>query len=147
MAAAESRESVVLNSWKEIASFVGRGVRTVQRWEAECGMPIHRPRGHSRSAVLAFSDELEAWLRSDRNPERPTDQKLKTQISPAAHRGHLVHAAKLRERCVTLCAENERALNAFLLNLRQLIHSVHEARKMRLCSSQDQISPMSESSL
>jgi DNA-binding transcriptional regulator YiaG len=52
----------VLNSWKEIAAYLGRGVRTVQRWERELGMPVHRPRGKDRSAVLAISAELDRWL-------------------------------------------------------------------------------------
>jgi len=53
----------VLNSWKEIAAHLGRGVRTVQRWEQGLGLPIHRPRGRNRSAVLAFPEELDQWLR------------------------------------------------------------------------------------
>jgi len=55
--------AVVLNSWKEIARYVGRGVRTVQRWES-LGLPARRPHGKSRSAVVAITDELDAWLRS-----------------------------------------------------------------------------------
>lgn len=51
-----------LNSWKEIAQYLGRGVRTVQRWEAELGMPVRRPRGKSRSAVIAVMSELDQWL-------------------------------------------------------------------------------------
>lgn len=58
------RHSAVLNSWKEIASYLGRGVRTVQRWEQELGLPVHRPKGKDRSAVLAFREELDQWLRS-----------------------------------------------------------------------------------
>ena len=52
----------ILNSWKEIASYMGRGVRTVQRWERDLGLPVHRPKGKDRSAVLAFPEELNAWL-------------------------------------------------------------------------------------
>lgn len=52
----------VLNSWKEIAVYLGRGVRTVQRWEQDLNLPVHRPRGRERSAVLAFSHELDQWL-------------------------------------------------------------------------------------
>ena len=55
--------SKILNSWKEIASYTGRGVRTVQRYEVQFGFPIRRPAGTSRSAVMAFADEVEAWLR------------------------------------------------------------------------------------
>lgn len=58
-----AQPSKILNSWKEIASYTGRGVRTVQRYEVQFGFPIHRPAGTSRSSVLAFSDEVEAWLR------------------------------------------------------------------------------------
>lgn len=52
----------VLNSWKEVASYLGRGVRTVQRWEQELSLPVRRPRGKSRSAVIAFKTELDVWL-------------------------------------------------------------------------------------
>lgn len=54
----------VLNSWKEIAQYLGRGVRTVQRWESNLGMPVRRPHGRSRSSVIAICTELDEWLRS-----------------------------------------------------------------------------------
>ena len=54
----------VLHSWKEIAAYTGRGVRTIQRYEVHFGFPIHRPAGSPRSAVLAFSDEIDRWLAS-----------------------------------------------------------------------------------
>ena len=56
----------VLNSWKEIAAYTGRGVRTVQRWEQELRFPVRRPRGKHRSAVIAFKREIDAWLHSPR---------------------------------------------------------------------------------
>jgi hypothetical protein len=52
----------ILNGWKEIAAYIGRGVRTVQRWESHVGLPVHRPQGRDRSAVVAFAEELDAWL-------------------------------------------------------------------------------------
>ncbi len=54
--------AATLNGWKEIAAFLGRGVRTAQRWERELGLPVHRPKGSTRSAVLAFAEELDTWL-------------------------------------------------------------------------------------
>ncbi len=57
-------ERRILNSWKEIAAYVGRGVRTVQRWEAQLELPVHRPAGKDHGAVLAFSPELDEWLNS-----------------------------------------------------------------------------------
>ena len=54
----------VLSSWKEIGNYLGRGVRTVQRWEQEFGLPIRRPAGPARHSVIAMPDELDAWTRS-----------------------------------------------------------------------------------
>lgn len=54
----------ILNSWKEIATYLGRGVRTIQRYEEKLGLPIHRPAASPRSAVFALADELEDWLRN-----------------------------------------------------------------------------------
>ncbi len=54
----------VLHSWKEIARYLGCGVRTVQRWEHDLGLPVRRPRGEIRSAVIALTSDLDAWLAS-----------------------------------------------------------------------------------
>jgi CheY-like chemotaxis protein len=51
----------LLNSWKEIARYVGRSERTVQRWERQCGFPVRRPAGKMRSAVIAIPAEIQAW--------------------------------------------------------------------------------------
>ena len=51
-----------LGSWKEIASYLGKGVRTVQRWEREFGLPIRRPPQHLRRMVCASPEELDDWL-------------------------------------------------------------------------------------
>src|SRR3954470_49935 len=54
----------ILSSWKEIAMYVGRSVRTVQRWEREIGLPVHRPNAKSEGVVVALPAELDAWVRS-----------------------------------------------------------------------------------
>jgi len=54
----------ILSSWKEIASYVGRSVRTVQRWEREIGLPVHRPTAKNEGVVVALPAELDAWVRS-----------------------------------------------------------------------------------
>lgn len=51
-----------LTSWKEIAQYLGKGVRTVQRWEHYFGLPVRRPSADSHHAVLALPAELDAWL-------------------------------------------------------------------------------------
>jgi Tfp pilus assembly protein PilF len=52
-----------LDSWKEIAAFLGRAERTVKRWESERGMPVHRVPGSERGAVFAYDAELLEWLK------------------------------------------------------------------------------------
>src|SRR6185436_16826003 len=54
---AESREGR-LDSWKEIAAYLGRGVRTVQRWEREEGLHVHRLGHAERGSVFADPAEL-----------------------------------------------------------------------------------------
>jgi len=54
----------VLNSWKEIAQYLERGVRTVLRWETDLALPVRRPRGKKRSAVIAMRSDLDDWLNS-----------------------------------------------------------------------------------
>jgi TolB-like protein/Flp pilus assembly protein TadD len=53
-----------LDSWKEIALYLHRDVTTVQRWERQEGMPVHRHVHHKRGSVYALSSELDAWRRS-----------------------------------------------------------------------------------
>ena len=61
-----------LDSWKEIATYLGRGVRTVQRWEREEGLPVHRLAHEKRGNVYARREELAAWWESRRRT--PTAQ-------------------------------------------------------------------------
>lgn len=50
-----------LTSWKAIAAVFNRDVRTVQRWEKEEGLPVHRHLHHRRHSVWAGREELETW--------------------------------------------------------------------------------------
>jgi tetratricopeptide (TPR) repeat protein len=51
-----------LDSWKEIAAFFGRDERTVNRWEKELGLPVHRLPGRAKGPVYAYTDELASWM-------------------------------------------------------------------------------------
>lgn len=62
MPAAASPPGRRLDSWKDIAAYVGREVRTVQRWEKSEGLPVHRHHHNDRSSVFAYSHEIDAWL-------------------------------------------------------------------------------------
>lgn len=51
-----------LDSWKAIAEYLGRDVRTAMRWSKTKGLPVRRVAGKGRS-VFAFTDDIDAWLR------------------------------------------------------------------------------------
>src|SRR5579872_1721651 len=50
-----------LDSWKEIAAYLDREVRTVQGWEKNEGLPVHRHQHARQGSVYAFRPELDAW--------------------------------------------------------------------------------------
>ena len=56
-----SQAAEKLDSWKEIAVFLGRGVRTVQRWERTEHLPVRRHLHLKRGSVYAFASELSDW--------------------------------------------------------------------------------------
>jgi tetratricopeptide (TPR) repeat protein len=60
-----------LDTWKAIASHLGKSDRTVQRWHLLYKLPVHRV--GSRSGIIAYSDEIDEWLR---NAERTIAEEL-----------------------------------------------------------------------
>lgn len=55
-----------LDSWKEIAAYLKREVRTVQRWEKSAGLPVHRLLIQRQGTVYAYKTELDAWYMDHR---------------------------------------------------------------------------------
>ena len=56
-----------LESWKEIAAYLGRDVTTVRRWEKREALPVHRLHHSKLGSVYAYTTELDAW-RKERAP-------------------------------------------------------------------------------
>jgi tetratricopeptide (TPR) repeat protein len=73
-----------LDSWKEIASYLGRTVRTVQRWERDEGLPVRRHVHHKLSSVYAYTDEIDAWWVQN---SRSVGEPAKPQALPAPVEG------------------------------------------------------------
>src|SRR5215510_9951856 len=61
---AEGTLSDRLDSWKEIAAYMRRDVKTVQRWEKREAMPVHRHLHDKMGSVYAFKNELDQWSRN-----------------------------------------------------------------------------------
>ena len=104
----------VLNSWKEIAAYTGRGIRTIQRWEQELGFPVRRPREKSRSAVIAIRTEIDRWFRTSHSPTNGSslrDRHSETQTR-LLRNAELLHArtSRLADCCDVLKREIDRAV-------------------------------------
>jgi len=79
-----------LDSWKEVAVFFRREVRTVQMWEKKEGLPIHRQQHSKLGSVFAYRSELEQWWlgRSSANPSyanRTSDVVAKAELASPDH--------------------------------------------------------------
>jgi Tol biopolymer transport system component len=66
-----------LDSWKEIAAYLKRDIRTVQRWEKQEGLPVHRHLHDERGTAYAYAGEIDEWLqnRSRRDNQAATDDQ------------------------------------------------------------------------
>jgi hypothetical protein len=51
----------LLNTWKDVARYLDRSVRTAQRWEAELELPVRRP--PHRRTVIAVRSDIDEWLK------------------------------------------------------------------------------------
>ena len=116
----------VLQGWKEIASELDRGVRTVQRWERTLGLPVHRLGKGSTCPVFAFKDELHRWLHNKANDDDVSNGNVTTPLPAAARETPALDKRKTPQSAVlarelptakrpTLKSESEiiKSLNAF----------------------------------
>jgi predicted DNA-binding transcriptional regulator AlpA len=106
----------VLTSWKEIAAYLGKGVRTVQRWEKDFGLPVRRPTGSNKSAILARTRDLDAWIAmrcSTRSlPHDPASRKQQILSIRTSLAAGLATSQMLRELNLELLLQVKNALNA-----------------------------------
>jgi hypothetical protein len=76
-----------LESWKEIAAYLNRSVRTLHRWETEEGLPVHRQLHKELGSVFAYKSELEAW---SRNRSVRTEVRANNREPGSPYRSRLV---------------------------------------------------------
>ena len=81
----------MLNSWKEIAAYLDRGVRTVQRWERDLRLPVHRIGAGKRSPVFASVHELKFWMATsgvNSNHDHPSNGPILVAPNSATRRSN-----------------------------------------------------------
>src|ERR1700693_6053544 len=71
-----------LDSWKEIAAYLKREVRTAQRWEKSEGLPVRRHQHDKLSSVFAYKSELDTWWH-DRQPRLEKEVEPAVEVEPA----------------------------------------------------------------
>ncbi len=109
----------VLTSWKHIATYLGKGVRTVQRWEHEVSLPVHRPMPSDARIVIAVPDELDEWVKRQmpRTMGNATRARLRAELRAR------------RSRLVELRSQLLRVTEAVLRRCRSVLNgSVDRAR-------------------
>jgi TolB-like protein len=76
--------SETLDSWKSIAEFLHRDVRTVMRWEHMRGLPVHRWPGGGKPGVYALRSELDDWRKTTPRAQRATEEDAGPQTGAPA---------------------------------------------------------------
>ena len=103
-----------LNGWKEIANYLGKGVRTVQRYERNFRLPVRRPSGRSEGAVMATPAEIDAWLSAGTTPQVLAPAPLGLEREEL--RRNIARMAQLRGQLQTASSE----LRTHLSRLKQV---------------------------
>lgn len=127
MAAQPQLARSVLSSWKEIAQYLGKGVRTVQRWERQMSLPVHRPPGSNKGVVLAYTDELDRWAHSDQGVEARQSPDVDVRV---AVKQHVSESNFLRERCHELRNQHHAAVTMLVTNLSSMVQLLSDARRI-----------------
>jgi hypothetical protein len=111
-------EREYLSSWKEIARYMRCGVRTVQRYERESGLPVRRPTGKSRGSVIATRGEIDAWIAAA--PIRETfrltriERDSRTRSQTDRIESGVIAMRKLKDQMQALRLETRSALNLLI---------------------------------
>jgi TolB-like protein len=77
-------EKVTLYSWKEIAVYLKRTIKTCRRWEKELGLPVHRLEDSAHARVFAYRDEIDGWLAKAKGGHGPPSKAVSRYFVIAA---------------------------------------------------------------
>lgn len=138
-------ERKVLHSWKDIANYMGRGVRTIQRYEVQLGLPVHRPAAKNRSSVMAFSDEIDVWLNRaptrtqstelSGSPPKLTEEQVKQQLAMRANiKANNTSAKRNREKARAAheaCRDSAKRLEQILERMKSFSRPRNSARVLK----------------
>jgi len=125
----DSNDPSLLTCWKDIARYLGKGVRTVQRWERNFDLPVRRPKGiHHKSPVIANTRDLDVWLNSHWSGRN------------GKHLNERAHMTGNRTRAEDLIQVSERLRAAHAILLEEAALALDEL--MQNCNELKQLKPL-----
>lgn len=130
----KGRNPPFLSGWKEIANHMGKGVRTVQRYEQELGLPVRRPAGRPWGSVIATRAEIDGWIQA--SPIRdayhlPSNDSGRehSQTTKAIKEG-LAEMNRLREQMFELRSEVIKSIHVLRSGLVDLQNGLTQSQLM-----------------
>ena len=127
----ENAQHELLNGWKAIAHYLDKGVRTVQRYERELGLPVRRPSGHRAGAVAAVKSEVDSWVKSW--PSRPESldagQRLRQVYLSSELAKRLQERPHLHAQMMGLRKELKASIRAVRESVTKLRQRLNETQK------------------
>jgi tetratricopeptide (TPR) repeat protein len=97
----------ILNGWKEIGGYLGRDIRTVERWEKLRGLPVRRMPGAGRATVYALISDLDEWLeKTEPNGLQSAESSAEYASSGAVPAIHAVHQPALERQTGSVAVED-----------------------------------------
>lgn len=129
MSASTYQPPALFTSWKEIAAYLGKGVRTVQRWEQQFGLPVRRPNAREKGIVHANRQELDRWLELQWS-QRP--REFLRSYDPHGGSGlvgcaDVQRSAELREANRKLLADLKQSIETLQLQCQNMTRKVGSA--------------------
>jgi hypothetical protein len=112
----------LLSSWKEVAGYLGRGIRTVQRWE-KMGLPVRRIGHGQRAPVIADARAIDRWLQTakSRGFEQAAPESL-LSVQGKLHQS-IERSYSLQLQMLALHESQQDSMQRLVLNIRALQRS------------------------
>jgi hypothetical protein len=117
-----STSSHILSGWKDIANYLGKGVRTVQRYEGELRLPVRRPAGRARGSVVATKEEIDSWIAASpiREHSKPEEADTRRVLSMETMKKRIEEMVRLRSQMSELRVDLRASLYVLSESVRSL---------------------------
>jgi TolB-like protein/Flp pilus assembly protein TadD len=106
-----------LDSWKEIAAYLKKEVRTVQRWEKSFGLPVRRLAQGKTGTVFAYKPDLDAWWQERQSKLDDEEDKLDADADSSGSNVVVLVPAANQSEGVTNAGTRPRRFSRFAVSL------------------------------